>query len=66
MYGVTVDRLTQIEAAAYLRCSPKTLRNQRQRGEGPRSYVLARRVFYDRADLDLFIAKAKAATLVGS
>ncbi|OXR44371.1 hypothetical protein B7C42_03160 [Nocardia cerradoensis] len=60
------DRMNTLQAAEYLGVSPQTLRNKRARGGGPRSYRILRDVVYDRADLDLFIAQQKAATLVGA
>lgn len=60
------DRMNTKDAAAYLGVAEQTLKNQRGRGIGPRSYRIMRAVVYDRADLDLYIAQQKAATLVGA
>lgn len=44
-----------LEAAAYLKMRPGTLKNWRHRGEGPRYRVINRRlVRYHRDDLDAF------------
>ena len=51
--------LTQQEAAAYLRLSPRTLERHRVEGTGSRFVKLGRRVLYRRSDLDDW-----AATLV--
>jgi excisionase family DNA binding protein len=47
------------EAAAYLRVPVGTLRKWRSQGRGPQSVKLGRRVLYDKADLDRFIADRK-------
>lgn len=44
--------LTNDEAAAYLRLSPRTLEKQRVIGGGPRFRKFGRRVMYAVADLD--------------
>ncbi|MFZ7069180.1 helix-turn-helix transcriptional regulator [Pseudomonas aeruginosa] len=44
--------LTNDEAAAYLRLSPRTLEKQRVIGGGPRFRKFGRRVMYALADLD--------------
>lgn len=44
--------LTNDEAAAYLRLSPRTLEKQRVIGGGPRFRKFGRRVMYAIADLD--------------
>jgi len=44
--------LTNSEAAAYLRLSPRTLEKQRVLGGGPRFRKFGRRVLYSMADLD--------------
>ncbi|PPJ34507.1 DNA-binding protein [Nocardia nova] len=56
------------QASAYLGgfLAPQTLKNMRNLGIGPRSYRIGRSVVYDRADLDLYVAQQKAATLVGA
>lgn len=62
------NRLSTKDAAEYLEgfVAEQTLKNMRARGIGPRSYRLGRHVVYDRADLDLWVAQQKAATLVGA
>ncbi|WP_198679475.1 helix-turn-helix domain-containing protein [Thermomonospora amylolytica] len=47
--------LTPAEAAAYLRRSPKTLRNWRSRGIGPKYTGRGHGVRYRRDDLDAWI-----------
>lgn len=54
--------MTSVETAAYLRRSPQTLANWRCRGVGPRWFRLtgdAGPVFYDRADVDAWLAARK-------
>lgn len=46
--------LTNDEAAAYLRLSPRTLEKQRVIGGGPRFRKFGRRVMYAVADLDVW------------
>jgi hypothetical protein len=48
--------LTNDEAAALLRLSPRTLEKHRLYGRGPRFHKFGRRVFYASADLDAWIA----------
>lgn len=61
------NRLTTKEASQYLESTPEaTLRWWRHQGIGPKSYKLgARRVVYDRADLDAWLDEQKLATAVG-
>ncbi len=47
--------LTVEEAAAVLRRTPGTLRWWRHAGQGPRSFALGRRVYYDQAELRAWI-----------
>ena len=47
------------QAAAYLDLGPRTLRRMRAAGEGPPYARWGRRVIYDRADLDEWIARHK-------
>ncbi len=47
-----VRHLTNDEAAAYLRLSPRTLEKQRVIGEGPRFRKFGRRVLYAIDDLE--------------
>ncbi len=44
--------LTNDEAAAFLRLSPRTLEKQRVIGGGPRFHKFGRRVMYSAADLE--------------
>jgi hypothetical protein len=46
--------LTNDEAAAHLRLSPRTLEKQRVQGGGPRFRKFGRRVMYALADLDVW------------
>ncbi|KAA8919069.1 DNA-binding protein [Xanthomonas sontii] len=48
--------LTNDEAAAYLRLSPRTLEKQRVIGGGPKFRKFGRRVMYAVADLDAWAA----------
>ena len=48
--------LTNDEAAAYLRLSPRTLEKQRVIGGGPKFRKFGRRVMYAVADLDVWAA----------
>ncbi|MBW7836529.1 MAG: helix-turn-helix domain-containing protein [Sphingomonadales bacterium] len=57
MSNVDVEKLhnhflTTIEAANYLRLSPRTLEKMRVTGEGPQFRKLGRRVLYTKGDLD--------------
>lgn len=47
--------LTTIEAAQYLRLSPRTLERYRVTGEGPVYMKLGRRVFYEEQALDAWL-----------
>lgn len=47
--------MTTQEAAEYLRLTPKTLCNLRQRNEGPKVYGEGQRARYDINDLDTYI-----------
>ena len=46
------DFLTNAEAAAFLRLSPRTLEKQRVLGGGPRFHKFGRRVLYSVRDLE--------------
>jgi hypothetical protein len=46
------DFLTNVEAAAFLRLSPRTLEKQRVLGGGPRFHKFGRRVLYSVRDLE--------------
>lgn len=63
---VRADRLNTQQAAEYLGYSVKTLHNMRYSGTGPASYKIGGRIWYDLRDLDVYIARCKAETLVGA
>lgn len=48
--------LTQNEAAAALRLSPRTLERHRLTGTGPKFKKLGRRVVYSRADIEAWVS----------
>lgn len=54
------DGLNQIEAAAALGISPRTLRNWRQGGFGPQPVQDGGRLLYDRAAVEAFALGARA------
>lgn len=58
-------RMTSKETADYIGASQSTIRYWRACNEGPRSYTLGKRVFYDREDVDAWIEAQKAATSRG-
>ncbi|MDQ7830479.1 helix-turn-helix transcriptional regulator [Desulfolutivibrio sp.] len=51
------------EAAQYLGLSPGTLEVWRCKGRGPRYSKLGKRVVYDPADLDAYLAEHKVFTI---
>jgi excisionase family DNA binding protein len=51
--------LTTAEVAELLRTSPETVRYWRHIGSGPKSFKVGRRVLYDVADVEAFIAAAR-------
>jgi predicted DNA-binding transcriptional regulator AlpA len=58
--------LTTAEVSAWLGVPPETLRYWRHRDKGPRCYRLGgKRVVYDPADVDQWLADQKAATARG-
>lgn len=59
------NRMTSKETADYIGASQSTIRYWRACNEGPRSYTLGKRVFYDREDVDAWIEAQKAATSRG-
>jgi predicted DNA-binding transcriptional regulator AlpA len=60
------NRLT-IDATAFaIGQAKQTLYQWRNRGIGPRSYKLGNRVFYDREDVERWIAEQKELTGVGA
>jgi len=54
------DLLYTTEVAAMLRTTPETVRYWRHMGTGPKSFKIGRRVLYQRADVDSFLAEAQA------
>ena len=71
--GLSVDVLNEVEAAAYLKISPHTLRQGRCSGHMPNRmtappfYRLGRRVVYLKADLlDWLRGNAAGSTRLGS
>lgn len=65
MPEVTSEPLTTEEVAGMTRIPTATLRYFRYLGTGPRSYKLGRKVVYDRADVDAWIAEQKKSTAAG-
>lgn len=59
------DYFTTQETSELLRRSPETLRYWRARGDGPHWFKIGRRVLYARADVEAFIADARAASRTG-
>lgn len=57
--------MTVDEVASYTGIAAATLRYYRSARRGPRSYKLGRRVVYDPADVDAWVAQQKAATSAG-
>lgn len=53
--------LTMAEVQAMTGTPMDTLRYWRHKGEGPKSFRLGRRVVYDRADVEAWIAAQRAA-----
>lgn len=58
----TLAYLTNDEAAAYLKLSPRTLEKQRVIGGGPRFRKLGRRVVYAVDDLDAYAGRHSCAS----
>jgi excisionase family DNA binding protein len=52
--------MTTAEVANELRTPIETVRYWRHAGKGPASFRLGRRVLYARADVEAFVAKARA------
>lgn len=55
--------LTAKEVAELLRTSPGHLANQRMRGEGTPYLKLARRVLYDKQDVDAWLERHRVRTV---
>ncbi len=58
--------LTTEEVAEELRTTPPTVRYWRHKDTGPKSFRVGKRVLYDRADVDAWIAQARAKETSGS
>lgn len=56
--------LTTAEVAEMLRAPVETVRYWRNVGKGPKSFKAGRRVLYDLADCEAWIAQAKAGAAV--
>ena len=54
--------LTQMEVAAYVRLTPRTLDNMRQRGTGPLYSKHGHRVLYHRDDVLAWVAATRRKT----
>jgi excisionase family DNA binding protein len=61
----TRDALPLKQAASYLGIQEQTLRIWRHENRGPKSYRIGSRVYFDREDLDAFIAVEKVKTARG-
>jgi Helix-turn-helix domain len=59
------DRMPTAAAANYTGLAESTLRYYRHAGIGPASYCIGSKVFYDRADLDAWLAEQRAASVRG-
>lgn len=53
------ENMTMQEVSDQLRTPIDTLRYWRHLGKGPKSFKLGRRVLYNRADVEAFIAEAR-------
>lgn len=53
--------MTTLDVANLLRTSPESIRYWRFVGKGPASFKLGRKVLYDRAEVETWIAAARAA-----
>jgi hypothetical protein len=58
-------KLRLVKAAEYIGTPPSNLRYWRHNGEGPASYLIGNRLFYDIADLDAWLDEQKAKSLRG-
>jgi hypothetical protein len=63
-HDMTSTLLTLDEAAAFLRTPVATLRYWRHLGIGPDGFRLGRRVMYQRADLEGWVARQREAQAV--
>jgi excisionase family DNA binding protein len=57
---MTAKYLTTSEVAELLRMPAESVRYWRHVGKGPASFRLGRRVLYELADVEAFVAAAKA------
>jgi excisionase family DNA binding protein len=53
------EYMTTDELAAYIRTPAETVRYWRHMGAGPKAFKLGRRVLYDRADVQEWLAEAR-------
>jgi len=60
-----MDYMTTAEVADVCRTSPETVRYWRYVDAGPRSFKVGRRVLYRRADVDEWLERQYADTVVG-
>lgn len=58
---MTEKFLTTADVAGLLRTPAETIRYWRHAGKGPRSFKIGRRVLYDAADVEKWIAEQRAA-----
>jgi excisionase family DNA binding protein len=54
--------MTTAEVAEELRAPIETVRYWRAVGKGPASFKIGRRVLYDQADVEAFVAQARASS----
>lgn len=59
------DRMPTADAAHYVSMAESTLRYRRHAGLGPVSYRIGSKVYYDKADLDAWLAEQRAASVRG-
>lgn len=55
-----MDYLTTEELAAIVRTPAETIRYWRSIKKGPKSFKIGRRVLYERAEVERFLAEAQA------
>lgn len=59
------DFLDRFQVAEYIGVGPETMRIWRRNNTGPKSYMLAGRIVYRRAEVDQWIAAQLASTVRG-
>jgi hypothetical protein len=59
------ERMSTAEASSYVGLASATLRYRRHAGLGPTSYCIGSKVFYDKVDLDAWLAEQRAASVRG-